>query len=128
MTEPSEFAKKFMTVDTSPEACAVICMLVSNPQGAFRKDGDGWQKRVNDLIRALQDERDALLARTRHLDIKRSTESGTKDVWLHFEGSDGKHTAISVSAIAFHLLKGGHGPNALSRALNQWIIDRHGEP
>ncbi len=44
-------------VDTSDEACAVACMLVSNPQGAFRTDGDGWQKRVNDLIRALRDER-----------------------------------------------------------------------
>lgn len=47
-------------VDTSDEACAVACMLVSNPQGAFRTDGDGWQKRVNDLIRALRDERNDL--------------------------------------------------------------------
>ena len=45
-------------IDTSAEACAVACMLVSNPQGALRKDGDGWQRRVNDLIRALRDERD----------------------------------------------------------------------
>lgn len=49
-------------VDTSDEACAVACMLVSNPQGALRKDGDGWQKRVNDLIRALRDERNVLRA------------------------------------------------------------------
>ncbi|MBO4228037.1 hypothetical protein [Bradyrhizobium neotropicale] len=46
--------------DTSDEACAIACMLVSNPQGAMRKDGDGWRKRVNDLIRALRDERSAL--------------------------------------------------------------------
>jgi hypothetical protein len=38
----------------------VVCMLVSNPQNALRKDGDGWQKRVNDLIRALRDERNAM--------------------------------------------------------------------
>lgn len=47
-------------IDTSDEACAVACMLVSNPEGAFRKDGDGWQRRVNDLIRALRDERNAM--------------------------------------------------------------------
>lgn len=41
---------------------AVVCMLVSNPQDALRKDGDGWQKRVNDAIRALRDERNALRA------------------------------------------------------------------
>jgi len=46
--------------DTSDEACAVACILVSNPQDALRKDGDGWQKRVNDLIRALRDERNKL--------------------------------------------------------------------
>lgn len=44
------------------EECAVVCMLVSNPQGALHKDGDGWQKRVNDTIRALRDERNALRA------------------------------------------------------------------
>jgi chromosome segregation ATPase len=27
-------------------------MLVSNPAGALRKEGDGWKRRVNDLIRA----------------------------------------------------------------------------
>lgn len=43
------------SIDTSPEACAVACMLVSNPRGYLRKDGDGWQKRVNDLIRALRE-------------------------------------------------------------------------
>jgi hypothetical protein len=46
-------------VDTSDTACAVACMFVSNPQGVIRQDGDGWQKRVNDLIRALRDERNA---------------------------------------------------------------------
>ena len=46
--------------DTSDEACALVCMIVSNPQGAMRKDGDGWQKRVNDLIRALRDERNEM--------------------------------------------------------------------
>ena len=51
-------------VDTSDEACAVACTLVSNPQGALRKDGDGWQKRVNDLIRALRDERHKLATET----------------------------------------------------------------
>ncbi len=49
-----------MTIDTSDEACAVACMLVSNPNGELRKDGDGWQKRVNDLIRSLRDERNKL--------------------------------------------------------------------
>lgn len=47
-------------VDTSPETCAVACMLVSNPAGEMRHVG--WQKRVNDLIRALRDERDTLRA------------------------------------------------------------------
>lgn len=46
----------------SDEECAVACMLVSNPQGAMRQDGDGWQKRVNDTIRALRDERNQLRA------------------------------------------------------------------
>lgn len=50
-------------VDTSDEACAVACVLVSNPQGSLRTDGDGWQKRVNDLIRALRDERNDLRRR-----------------------------------------------------------------
>ena len=45
-------------VDTSAEACAVACMLVSNPAGETRHAG--WQKRVNDLIRALRAERDKL--------------------------------------------------------------------
>lgn len=44
------------------EECAVACVLVSNPQGALRADGDGWQRRVNDVIRALRDERNALRA------------------------------------------------------------------
>lgn len=43
-------------VDISPDAIAMACMLVSNPQGQLRKDGDGWQKRVNDVIRAQRDE------------------------------------------------------------------------
>lgn len=46
----------------SDEECAVACMLVSNPQGALRQDGDGWQKRVNDTIRGLRDERNQLRA------------------------------------------------------------------
>ncbi|MCA1831194.1 MAG: hypothetical protein LC750_00340 [Actinobacteria bacterium] len=53
------------------EECAVACVLVTNPQGALRKDGDGWQKRVNDTIRALRDERNALraaLARAERVD------------------------------------------------------------
>jgi hypothetical protein len=45
-------------VDTSDEACAVVCMLVSNPGGGERQHA--WQKRVNDLIRALRDERASL--------------------------------------------------------------------
>lgn len=40
--------------------CAVVCMLVSNPQNVLRKNG--WQKRVNDTIRALRDERNELRA------------------------------------------------------------------
>ena len=47
-------------IDTSDEACAVVCMIVSNPQGKFQSPG--WQKRVNDLIRALRDERNSLTA------------------------------------------------------------------
>lgn len=47
------------------EECAVACTLVSNPQGALRQDGDGWQKRVNDTIRALRDERNQLRAALR---------------------------------------------------------------
>jgi hypothetical protein len=50
-------------IDTSDEACALACMLVSNPQGQLRKDGDGWQRRINDLIRALRDERNDLAKR-----------------------------------------------------------------
>lgn len=48
-------------IDTSDEGCALVCMIVSNPNGSMRKDGDGWQRRVNDLIRALRDERNDLL-------------------------------------------------------------------
>lgn len=47
-------------INTSDEACAMACMIVSNPQGKLRTDGDGWQRRVNDLIRALKDERNGL--------------------------------------------------------------------
>jgi hypothetical protein len=61
-------------IDTSDEACAVACMLVSNPQGAMHGDGDGWQKRVNDLIRALRDERTAL----------RRSLAGIVDHWNEF--------------------------------------------
>lgn len=48
-------------IDTSNEACALVCMMVSNPQDAMRRDG--WQRRVNDLIRALRDERNELVRR-----------------------------------------------------------------
>lgn len=44
--------------DTSDEQCALMCMLVSNPQDGVR--APGWQKRVNDLIRALRDERNKM--------------------------------------------------------------------
>jgi hypothetical protein len=42
--------------DTSDVACALACMLVSNPQNTERPAD--WKRRVNDLIRALRDERD----------------------------------------------------------------------
>lgn len=42
-------------IDTSDEQCALICMVVSNPGDGPRPHA--WQKRVNDLIRALRDER-----------------------------------------------------------------------
>ena len=42
-------------IDTSDQAIALACMVVTNP-GGIRK-GDGWQKHVNDLIRALREER-----------------------------------------------------------------------
>lgn len=45
-------------INTSDEACAVACTLVSNPCGDLLPVG--WQKRVNDLIRALRDERNNL--------------------------------------------------------------------
>lgn len=61
MTTNEEYAAYLASVDTSAEACAVACMLVSNPQGALRQDGAGWQRRVNDLIRALRRERDDLV-------------------------------------------------------------------
>lgn len=44
-------------VDTSDEACAIVCMLVSDP---WDERPHAWQKRVNDLIRALRDERNEL--------------------------------------------------------------------
>jgi hypothetical protein len=65
-------------IDTSDEACALACILVSNPQGAMRKDGDGWQKTVNDLIRALRDERNLLRADNatlRNLHLSREAET-----------------------------------------------------
>jgi hypothetical protein len=48
-------------IDTSDEACAVVCMIVSNPGLGDRPRA--WQKRVNDLIRALRDERNATQSR-----------------------------------------------------------------
>lgn len=47
-----------MTIDTSDNACAITCMIVSNPGNGERKQG--WQREVNDLIRALRDERNGL--------------------------------------------------------------------
>jgi len=44
--------------DTSDEQCAIVCMIVSNPGNGDRPHA--WQKRVNDLIRALRDERNEL--------------------------------------------------------------------
>ena len=52
-------------IDTSDEACALVCMIVSNPQNTMQKPG--WQKRVNDLIRALRDERNDLRGAARNL-------------------------------------------------------------
>lgn len=45
-------------VDTTDERIAVVCMIVSNPGGTPR--ADDWKKQVNDLIRALRDERNDL--------------------------------------------------------------------
>lgn len=42
-------------VNTDDAHCALICMIVSNPGGKERPHA--WQKTVNDLIRALQKER-----------------------------------------------------------------------
>jgi hypothetical protein len=53
--------EKVVKVDTSDEACAVACMLISDPSGQLH-DQPSWQKRVNDLICALRDERNALRA------------------------------------------------------------------
>lgn len=47
-------------VDTSNERIAVVCMLVTNPDNKHRPDD--WRKQVNDLIRALRDERNTLKA------------------------------------------------------------------
>lgn len=71
-------------IDTSDEACAVVCMIVSNPQGVLRKDGDGWQKRVNDLIRALRDERNELktqLASARKGAMEEAAKVADKMLW-----------------------------------------------
>jgi len=46
-----------MTTNTSDGHCALVCMIVSNPGSGERRLG--WQKVVNDLIRALRDERNA---------------------------------------------------------------------
>ena len=87
-------------IDTSAEACAVACMLVSNPQGAIRKDGDGWQKRVNDLIRTLRDERDAALSELAKL---RETLESARDginligtALMDFAGDD-PHGLVTVA-------------------------------
>lgn len=53
-------------VNISAEACAVACMLVSNPLGEVR--GVGWQRRVNDLIRAQSAELTRLRERNAELE------------------------------------------------------------
>lgn len=68
-------------IDTSNEQCAAICMVVTNPGDKPRRDG--WQKCVNDLIRALRDERNGLLEtiaelRTEHR-LEKLKGSGFKD-------------------------------------------------
>ena len=72
-------------IDTSDEACAVVCMIVSNPGGKFRQPG--WQKRVNDLIRALRDERNrlALIEENRRLEGRAQTVADMRD-----QGADGR--------------------------------------
>lgn len=45
-------------VDSSDTECAVVCMIVSNDD----LKRPGWKRRVNDLIRRLRDERNALHA------------------------------------------------------------------
>lgn len=57
-------------VVTSDEECALVCMIVSNPTGTVRPNA--WQKRVNDLIRALRDERNEL---TNKQDVCQSSHS-----------------------------------------------------
>ena len=73
-------------LDTSAEACAVACMLVSNPAGETRHVG--WQKEVNDLIRALLHERDA--ARAELADVKEDLLSLVEEVelWCEAVGRD----------------------------------------
>ena len=65
---PAEITQAAMAdrINTSDEAIALACMIVTNP-GGIRKDGDGWQKPVNDLIRALREERNALQMENRRL-------------------------------------------------------------
>lgn len=46
-------------IDTSDAQCALVCMIVSNPGG--KEQPTGWKKRVNDVIRALQKERNELV-------------------------------------------------------------------
>ena len=48
-------------IDISPEACAVVCMIVSDPTGQLQQTR-GWKKRVNDVIRAQRDRIDELNA------------------------------------------------------------------
>lgn len=49
-----------LLANTSDEACALACMVVSNPQGGLQKPG--WQAQVNGLIRSLQAERNTYRA------------------------------------------------------------------
>lgn len=47
-------------VDTSDEQVALMCMYVSRSQPPNENWPTDWRRRVNDLIRALRDERNDL--------------------------------------------------------------------
>ena len=108
-------------VDTSAEACAVACMLVSNPAGETRHAG--WQKRVNDLIRALRAERDKLArdvvqllgseARAENAEIERDA--------LRAELAATRAAVIEECAMAIHVLTIAE-PDDYIRAIEDAII------